>query len=66
MSAVTNNGHRKIPKTEFVNSLGYTLPSRRRPRYVRNSSVISTGRCNTGIKPLCRGFKAQRLARPLI
>ena len=29
-------------------------------------SVTSTGRCNTGVKPFSRSFKAQRLARSLI
>ena len=33
---------------------------------VRLAPATSTGRCNTGVKFFCRGFKAQRLARPVI
>src|SRR5258708_16809257 len=34
--------------------------------YVRFGSAGSTGRRNTGVKFLCRGFKSQGLAWPLI
>ena len=28
--------------------------------------MTSTDRCNTSVKPFCRGFKLQRFARPLV
>src|SRR5437870_7980735 len=51
-----------------MSAVGHSRPMRSKhaSMYVRFWAASSTGRRNTGVKFLCRGFKSQGLAWPLI
>ncbi len=56
-----------FPHMNVARNVGYGLRLRKLAAgEVRKRGVISTGRCNTLVKSVCRGFKLQCLSWPLI
>ena len=53
-------GHRAPPNDPKLGRRSHLQPT------LMDNQKIATGRRNTGIKAICRGLEAQRLARPLI